>query len=119
VLAATVDAPFLAPPLLAALIARAAKGLRTAVVCHTSRGLQPFPGVYAVRLLARLTAFLDAGGRQVLRFLEECRPQVLNQEEVVRLDPEDRSFLNLNTPEDLGQAAAWLALRDTGLSPSS
>jgi len=119
VLAAAVDAPFLAPPLLAALTARAAKGVRTAVVCHSSRGLQPFPGVYAVRLLARLTAFLHDNGRQVRRFLEECRPQALAQEEVARLDPEGRSFLNLNTPEDLSRAAARLGLQDTALSPSS
>jgi molybdopterin-guanine dinucleotide biosynthesis protein A len=118
VLAAAADAPFLAPPLLAALAARAAKGVRTAVVCQTSLGLQPFPGIYSVRLLARLTAFLNADGRHARRFLEQCRAQVLSPEEVARLDPQGRSFLNLNTPEDF-EAAARLAQEEPGLSPSS
>ncbi len=118
VMAAAADAPFLAPPLLAALTSRAAKGVRTALVCQTSRGLQPFPGVYSVRLLPRLTAYLDEHGRHVRRFLEQCRPRALSQEEVARLDPQGRSFLNLNTPEDL-QAAARLAQEDLQFSPSS
>jgi molybdopterin-guanine dinucleotide biosynthesis protein A len=119
VLVAAADAPFLAPPLLAALAAQAAQGVKSAVVCLNSRGLQPFPGVYAVRLLPRLTAFLHDNGREVRRFLEECRPRMLAQEEVARLDPEGRSFLNLNTPEDFGLAAARLGLEDTAFSPSS
>ncbi|MBI4644994.1 MAG: molybdenum cofactor guanylyltransferase [Deltaproteobacteria bacterium] len=118
VLAAAADAPFLAPPLLAALAARAAKGVKSAVVCHTSLGLQPFPGVYSVRLLPRLTAFLNDDGRHARRFLEQCRAQVLPPEEVARLDPQGRSFLNLNTPEDF-EAAARLAQEEPGLSPSS
>ena len=118
VLAAAADAPFPAPSLLAALASRAAPGVKTALVCQTSRGPQPFPGIYAVRLLPRLTAFLNEGGRQVQRFLEQCRPLALPQEEVDRLDPEGRSFLNLNTPEDL-QAAARLLQKNPELSPSS
>lgn len=118
VLAAAADAPFPAPSLLAALASRAAQGVKTALVCQTSRGPQPFPGIYAVRLLPRLTAFLNEGGRQVQRFLEQCRPLALPQEQVERLDPEGRSFLNLNTPEDL-QAAARLLQKNPELSPSS
>lgn len=118
VLAAAVDTPFLAPPLLAALIARAAKGVRTPVVCHTPRGVQPFPGIYPVSLLPRLTDFLK-NARHVVRFLEQCRAQALPQEEVARLDPEGRSFFNLNTPEELEQAAAWLAAGGSGLISSS
>lgn len=118
VLAAAADAPFLAPPLLAALAARAAKGVRTAIVCHTPQGLQPFPGVYTVKLLARLTTFLNADGRHTRRFLAECRAQELSPEEVARLDPQGHSFLNLNTPEDF-EAAARLAEEQPGLNPSS
>jgi molybdopterin-guanine dinucleotide biosynthesis protein A len=106
VLAVAADTPFLAPSLLADLTARAARGVKTALVCRTSRGLQPFPGVYAVRLLDRLTAFLNEDGRQVRHFLEQCRAQAISPEEVARLDPQGRSFLNLNTPEDFEAAAS-------------
>ena len=118
VLAAAADAPFPASPLLGALASRAAQGVKTALVCQTPLGLQPFPGIYSVRLLPRLTAFLNEGGRHARRFLEECRPLALPREEVDRLDPEGRSFMNLNTPEDF-EAAVRLVQGDPELSPSS
>jgi molybdopterin-guanine dinucleotide biosynthesis protein A len=119
VLAAAVDNPLLAPPLLAALIGRMTSGGPPAVVCQSPRGLEPFPGLYSVRLLPRLTEFLQTD-RRPTRFLEICRPQVLPVEEVRRLDAEGRSFINLNTPEDLNRANAWLAAEEAGaLGPSS
>ena len=108
VLAAAVDNPFLAPALLAALAARASHTSRPAVVCRSPRGLEPFPGVYAVRLLPALQDFLQAD-RRPTRFLEVCRPQIVSETEVLALDPEGWSFFNLNTPRDLQLAEAWLA----------
>ncbi len=118
VLAAAADAPFPAPSLLAALVAQAGQGVKTAVLCHTSRGMQPFPGIYSLRLLSRLTAFLNEGGRHVIRFLEQSRPLALPAEEVMRLDPQSLSFMNLNTPEDL-QAAVRLVQENPQFSLSS
>ncbi len=120
VLAAAVDNPFLAPPLLAALVNRVVKGARHAVVCRSPWGLEPFPGVYSVRLLPHLTEFLQSD-RRPTRFLEVCHPQVLSAEEVTALDPEGRSFLNLNTLEDLERAAGWVAAGGEAgeLKPSS
>jgi molybdopterin-guanine dinucleotide biosynthesis protein A len=116
VLAAAVDNPFLAPALLAELAARAGRTSRPAVVCRSPRGLEPFPGLYAVRLLPALQHFLLTD-RRPTRFLEVCRPQVVSEAEVLALDPEGRSFFNLNTPQDLHQAENWLAgtasLRDS------
>ena len=108
VLAAAVDNPFPAPALLRQLAAQAAKTPRPAVVCRSSWGLEPFPGLYSVRLLSQLIEFLQRD-RRPRRFLEICRAQVISEEEARRLDPEGRSFFNLNTPEDVARAAAWLA----------
>ena len=108
VLAAAVDNPFLAPALLAALAARINRTSRPAVVCRSPRGLEPFPGVYSVRLLPALRDFLRAD-RRPTRFLEICQPQVLSEAEVLALDPEGRSFFNLNTPGDLHRAENMLA----------
>jgi molybdenum cofactor guanylyltransferase len=108
VLAAAVDNPFLAPALLGALAARASHTSRPAVVCRSPRGLEPFPGLYAVRLLPALQNFLQTD-RRPTRFLDACRPQVVSETEVLALDPEGRSFFNLNTPQDLQRAEAWLA----------
>ena len=119
VLAAAVDAPFPAPALLAALAGCAVKGARQAVVCRSPRGLEPFPGLYSVRLLSKITEFLKTD-RRPTRFLEVCRPQVLDLMEVNRLDPQGQSFFNLNTPEELERAVGWLAGRGGpgGLNPS-
>lgn len=119
VLAAAVDAPLLAPKLLAGLAGRTAPQGRRAVVCLSPRGLEPFPGLYPVRLFSQLTEFLETD-RRPTRFLEVCRPQVLSVEEVHRLDPEGLSFVNLNTREDLERAAAGLAARGgSAVIPSS
>ncbi len=116
VLAAAVDNPFLVPALLAELAARAHRTSRPAVICRSPGGLEPFPGVYSVRLLPILADFLQAD-RRPTRFLEVCRPQILSEKEVLTLDPQARSFFNLNTPQDLNRAEAWLAgeatLRDS------
>ncbi len=116
VLAAAVDNPFLAPDLLAALAARAFKTTRPAVVCQSPWGLEPFPGLYAVRLLPQLTAFLKSD-RRTGRFLSFCRPEIMVPEEVLHLDPVGRSFFNLNTPEDWARAAACLAAEPAGVEP--
>ncbi|MEJ2671081.1 MAG: molybdenum cofactor guanylyltransferase [Deltaproteobacteria bacterium] len=108
VLAAAVDNPFLAPSLLAELAARAGRTSRPAVICRSSRGLEPFPGLYAVRLIPALQDFLRTD-RTLARFLERCRAQVLSESEVQALDPAGHSFFNLNTPQDLAQAEATLS----------
>lgn len=110
ILAAAVDNPFPAPAVLNELAALARGTSRPAVVCRSPRGLEPFPGLYSVRLGPRLTEFLKSD-RRPTRFLEVCRPQVIPEEAVRRLDPEGCSFFNLNTPEDVAQAAAWWADR--------
>jgi molybdopterin-guanine dinucleotide biosynthesis protein A len=116
VLAAAVDNPFLTPELVAALTARMARTSQPAVVCQSPRGLEPFPGLYHVRLLLQLTSFLKNDLRPT-RFLSVCRPEIIPPEVVLRLDPADRSFFNLNTPADLVQAEAWLAREDEEAGP--
>jgi molybdopterin-guanine dinucleotide biosynthesis protein A len=113
ILAAAVDNPFPAPELLKRLVSLSAGTSRPAVVCRSPRGLEPFPGLYAVRLLPRLTDFLQKD-RRPTRFLEACRPLVLSEEEVGRLDPEGCSFFNLNTAAEVARAAAWWAARCGG-----
>jgi molybdopterin-guanine dinucleotide biosynthesis protein A len=107
VLAVAVDNPFPAPALLAELAVRAGGASRPAVLCQSPRGLEPFPGLYAVRLLPALEKFLR-DDRRLSRFLEICRPRILPEVEVLALDPQARSFFNLNTPLDREQAEAWL-----------
>lgn len=112
VLVAAVDNPFLSPALLSELVTRAARTSRPAIVCRSPRGLEPFPGLYAVRLLPTLREFLETD-RSLIRFLEKCRPQIISESEVRTLDPQGRTFFNLNTPHDLAEAMAWLSNRSS------
>jgi len=106
VLLTAADAPDLAPALLTALAAATGRTSRPALVCRTARGLEPFPGLYAARLFLPAWEFLQEQ-RSFRLFLERCRPEVWGPEIWGKFDPEGRSFLNLNRPEDLRALAAW------------
>ncbi len=107
VLAAAVDNPFVAPPLLASLAGWASYASRPAVVCQSQTGTQPFPGLFSVKLAPRLQKFLETD-RRLQIFLQTCRPHILTPDLVSALDPEGQSFFNLNDPEDLAHAEHWL-----------
>ncbi len=110
VLLTTADAPFLSPRLAGALAAAAGKTTRPALVCRSARGLEPFPGLYAVRLLPRLQDFLKVK-RTFMAFLDPLRPQVWGPEVWRTHDPEGASFENLTRPEDLARFQALVVQR--------
>lgn len=113
VLLTSVDAPLLSPPLAEALASAAARTSRPALICRTARGLEPFPGLYAVRLLARLQDFLQ-DRRTFMAFVAPLRPQVWGAEVWSAFDPEGASFENLNRPEDLARFESVAAPRHQG-----
>jgi len=107
-LAASVDNPFLSVEVLTALASRAATTRRAAVVYRSDQGLEPFPGLYHVRLRERLDDYVKTR-RHVRPFLEKIRLEILPLEALAGSGSQTRSFFNLNTPEDLRRAEAWLA----------
>lgn len=105
-LAVACDAPFLQPALLQALIARRRPDALT--LPETGHGPQPMPGLYPTALAPNIAALLERG-RAALRDLAASVPvELLTKEEVRALDPEGRSFKDLDTPEDLAAAQAML-----------
>ena len=110
VLLASADAPFLSPQLAATLAGAAGKISRPALVCRSERGLEPFPGLYATRLLTRIQDFLK-GKRTFMAFLDPLRPEVWGPEVWRTYDPEGGSFLNLNQADDLARLEALAARR--------
>ena len=105
-LAVACDAPFLSPALLEALIARRRPDALT--LPETENGPQPMPGVYPTALAPTIASLLDTG-RAALRDLAASAPvELLTTEEVRTLDPEGRTFMDLDTPEDLAAAEALL-----------
>jgi molybdenum cofactor guanylyltransferase len=107
VLLAAADTPLLSPRLAAALVSAAAKTSRPAIVCRTARGIEPLPGLYAVRALSRLQDLLQTPKRAFMALLDLLRPEVWGPEVWSAHDPAGASFENLNRPEDLAHLQAW------------
>ncbi len=102
VLAVACDMPFPAPELLALL--REAAGPTWAAVCRIRGYIEPFPGVYPRVFLSQVEA-ATREGLGVQAFLARVSHVALPEEEARRADPALRSFVNLNTPQDVRR---WL-----------
>jgi molybdenum cofactor guanylyltransferase len=105
------DVPFLAPPLVEALFARAEEEREADVVLPRRRGyLEPLLAVYRPGTMAAHFArqLADDVLKPTTR-LDQRRVAVVAEEDVLLLDPEAWSFVNVNAPEDLAAARAHLA----------
>jgi molybdenum cofactor guanylyltransferase len=104
VLLSACDTPFIQPNLLEAMLHTCKRG-QDAVICRSSRGLEPLPGVYSCRLLQRLETQVIQGEDLRLRtLLTACRTRILRPEEIDIHDAEEQSFFNINTPADAARA---------------
>ena len=105
-LVAACDAPFLSPRLLERMIQ--AEG--DVVLARVGGVLQPLPGVYAVApARAVIEEAFARGERRILGAIASLRLTVLDEEEVRALDPDFGTFVNLNTPAALAEAARHLS----------
>lgn len=92
------DMPFLALPLAFELLAPERPALK---VCLRRGFLEPFPGVYPKTILPVLEQRLGKGQLSVQDLIRSLPHGVIPEERLALLDPEGRSFLNLNSPEAL------------------
>ena len=97
------DMPFLQPALLHRLV-ELAEGYDV-VIPHVEGQLQPMHAVYRRdRCSVAIEDSLARGRRRMIAFLDAVRVRTVSEEEVRSLDPALRSFINVNTPEDLARA---------------
>jgi len=61
---------------------------------------QPLPGVYAKSLVRRMEEALHHEKRSLKGFLRDCNVLYVQEAEVRKIDPEGRSFVNINTMQD-------------------
>ena len=101
------DLPFVAPALLAALRDRAPAA--DAVAPRSSRGIEPLCARYARALLPVVDARVHAGELAIHELLERGGVDWIAAGELAALDPDGRSFFNVNTPDDLARADAMAA----------
>ncbi|MCU0904390.1 MAG: molybdenum cofactor guanylyltransferase [Tabrizicola sp.] len=95
------DTPFLPGDLVPQLMLAAEGSAEGLAVAATADGDQPTTALWPVELAAALSTFLDSGEAKVTRFTEAHHAARARF-------PDARAFLNLNRPEDLAAAEAWL-----------
>ena len=66
--------------------------------------LEPLHALYRRTCLPAIERHLAAGDRRVVSFLADVRVRAVPPEEIVRFDPDCRSFFNVNTPEEWEEA---------------
>ncbi len=100
-----VDMPFVSRELLAFLFAAAEKEDNHAVVTvpRTSRGLQPLCAVYRRGFCAAAEQALRAGKYKIDATFAGLSTRVIEENELTAAGFSERSFFNVNTPQD------WLA----------
>ncbi|MEE9524134.1 MAG: molybdenum cofactor guanylyltransferase [Thermodesulfovibrionales bacterium] len=93
------DVPFLNKELIGYIVSLDSD--HDAVVPEFNGEPQPLLGVYNKRLSDRLYDNVKGDRRGMRRFLSEIDTYMIKEDKVRELDPEGRSFININTMEDL------------------
>ena len=68
--------------------------------------LEPLLAVYHRRVLPVVKKYLDMNYRKMIIFYDEMKVQKITEERLREADPGLRSFVNINTPEDLDAVKA-------------
>lgn len=105
-----VDMPFLQPELLRLLADRVSAGARWALPIAHGRP-QPLCSAFATAALPVLDAHIEAGDRAPMAVAADLEVMRLREDVWSTVDPEGRSFLNVNTPQEFDQALALLDKR--------
>ena len=114
-LAVACDMPFLNTDLLGAMLARqrdydvlVPRSLEPGTT-RNQLNVESLHAIYAKGCLEPMRATLESGRRQVAAFFPQVRVAYLEPAETRQYDPAGRSLMNVNTPEQMAEAAAGLA----------
>lgn len=92
------DMPHLEPALIRRLLDAIAG--QEVVIPESEAGLEPLHAVYGKGCLPRMEAALSRGPARIVDCIDWSRATVLGKAEVAAIDPQFRSFRNVNTPDD-------------------
>ncbi len=70
---------------------------------------EPLHAVYGKTCLLAIEDAIRAGKRRIISFLPRVKVRDVREDEIQVLDPEFRSFFNVNTPEDLARMKQFLS----------
>ncbi len=101
VLVVACDMPFIEPRLISYIRDRR---VGDAAVALFGGMPQPLPGLYGRTALDAMREAIKRGSRSLISLLEVIDTVLIEEDEVRRFDPDGRSFVNINTVEDLKKA---------------
>jgi molybdopterin-guanine dinucleotide biosynthesis protein A len=101
------DTPLIKPALIRTLLAARQKGIDL-VVPQTAAGLEPLCAVYTRKCRHSIENRLKRGDYRIRRFFDRIRVKHVSEKRLRQVDQDLRSFKNVNTPEDLAEAAQWI-----------
>lgn len=104
------DMPFLNPGVVR-LVSESHREGRDATVALFGGRPEPLFGVYSSRLLGRMERDITGGKKGLRRFLEKADVLCVEEEDIRTIDPEGRSFVNINTVEELEKENALCGRR--------
>lgn len=73
------------------------------IVPKTEKGLEPLHAIYSKRCLSLIKKMIDSGKSRIIDIYPLLNVKIIEEKEFIELDPEGKSFLNINTPEELEQ----------------
>ena len=106
---AACDVPFLKKELVCALVNYAKLGI-DAIIPQTLQGLEPLCSVYSTNCIKPVEQQIQRQQFQIQRFYSKIRTKYIPETVLREIDPDLRSFCNINTPEDLVMAEKFLIL---------
>ena len=113
-LAVACDMPFLNADLIRAMLARPRdydvlipRSLRPGTT-RNAFDVESLHAIYNKTCLAPIRMALESGRRQIAAFFPQVRVAYVEPEETLLYDPTGRSFVNVNTPDQMAEAAGWL-----------
>ena len=106
------DMPFVNPELIQFACERMAPC--DVVIPESGSGLEPLHALYRRETcLPAVREALDGGKWRVDSWFEQVRVRILLRPEYAHLDPGERTFINVNTPQDLASAEALASVHDS------
>jgi len=110
------DLPFVQPALFGYLLSQASEDWDAVVPVIEDR-LQPLHALYHPRCLHEIKAALHNGQRRMDSFLPRVRTRYVLAEEIRPFDPDLRSFVNVNTPDEWDSTVGRTGSPAYGTSP--
>jgi len=104
---AACDTPFLKKELIKTIIQQIEPGIDV-ILPETSKGLEPLFAVYSKKCLKPIEHQLNQKQLKIRDLLKKVKTKYFHEKDIKKIDPELRSFINVNTPEDLAIAKKLL-----------